>query len=601
MTRQAFRGTLTVNNGNETTEMKDVKLNLKVRDMDGKLATSHEFQITAESLNGFSGELDLGSGWTLAGGGTGVATILFIPTKYAAPAEPKDYSFGGSFSYTDPYTGLTVTRELNPVTLTVKPSPELDLTYFMQRDVYGDDPLTTDVVEPMVPAEFSLLINNIGNGDATNVRMVTNQPEIVDNEKGLLVDFEILSAQLNGGDKTLALGGSVATNFGTIPAHSHAYAQWQLQSSLLGHFTSYDVQATHVTSYDNPDLSLLNEVTIHELIRSIKVDDGKVTGFVVNDLVDAEDTPDMVYFTDGTTADVVVTTNATWQKQSGTEYLLTITPSQAGWNYGHTTDPTYGHARLINIRRQSDGKEINLRNFWQTDRTLRDGKDWLYENNLHFVDLMANTAETYLLTFELRPDTELQVASFEGVPEEGVVLREPLQTMTVNFNKAIDAATFTREDITLNRQGKRLEGPIGITQVSDTRFTLDLSQLTTGGGYYVLTVQTANITDFEGFRGAAGKMATWIQFTEGDQNNDGKVDIADGVVILNIMAASEYDELADVNHDQKVDIADFVTILNIMTTHENPLPPLKDSPKPIEDVPQGAWAGKHSMDAPYGF
>ncbi len=515
LTRQAFRGTLTVFNGNEETAMQNVRLTLNViNGQTGKVATSHEFQINAESLEGFNGELDLGCGWTLGANETGTATILFIPTKYAAPTEPVEWSFGGTLSYIDPFTGLEVTRDLYPVTLTVKPSPELDLTYFMQRDVYGDDPLTEDVVEPMVPAEFSLLINNIGNGDATNVHMVTNQPKIIENEKGLLIDFEILSAQLNGGDKTLALGGSVASDFGTIPAHSQAYAQWWLTSSLLGHFTSYDVQATHVTSYDNPDLSLLNEVTIHELIRSIKVDDGEVTGFVVNDLADAEDTPDMLYFTDGTTAEVVVATSAAWQKQSNTEYVLTITPSQAGWNYGHVTDPTFGHSKLIGIRRQSDGKEINLRNFWQTDRTLRDGKDWLYENNLHFVDQMANSTETYLLTFEPRPDVELQVASFSGVPEEGVVLREPLQTVSVTFNKAIDAETFTREDITLSCQGTRLEDNIGITQVNDTQFNLDLSQLTAGNGYYVLTIQTADITDFEGFNGAAGKTATWIQFTE---------------------------------------------------------------------------------------
>ena len=50
----------------------------------------------------------------------------------------------------------------------------------------------------------------------------------------------------------------------------------------------------------------------------------------------------------------------------------------------------------------------------------------------------------------------------------------------------------------------------------------------------------------------------------GDLNGDGKVDIADAVTVLNIMAAGEYNEAADVNGDQKVDIADFVTILNIM-------------------------------------
>lgn len=514
MTRQAFRGTLTVFNGNTDTAMEDVKLKLKITNLtNGEVATSHEFQINAESLDGFSGELNLGSGWTLTANSTGTATILFIPTKYAAPTEPVEWSFGGTLSYLDPFTGLEVTRDLYPVTLTVKPSPELDLTYFMQRDVYGDDPLTEEV-EPMVPAEFALLINNIGYGDATNVRLTTNQPEIVENEKGLLIDFEILSAQLNGGDKTLALGGSVATDFGTIPAHSQTYAQWWLQSSLLGHFTDYDVQATHVTSYGNPDLSLLNNVTIHELIRSIKVADGGVTGFVVNDVPDAGDTPDIVYFTDGTTANVVVANNATWEKQSSTEYLLTVTPSETGWNYGHVTDPTFGRAKLIGIRRQSDGKEISLRNFWQTDRTLRDGKDWLYENNLHFVDMVANAAETYVLTFEPRPDTQLQVASFEGVPEASVVLREPLQTVTVTFNKAIDASTFTREDISLFCQGVRLDNPIPITSLSDTQFKLDLSQIEGVGGYYVLTVQTAGITDFEGFNGQVGKSASWILFTE---------------------------------------------------------------------------------------
>ncbi|MCR5850473.1 MAG: hypothetical protein K6G92_07145 [Bacteroidaceae bacterium] len=51
---------------------------------------------------------------------------------------------------------------------------------------------------------------------------------------------------------------------------------------------------------------------------------------------------------------------------------------------------------------------------------------------------------------------------------------------------------------------------------------------------------------------------------KGDLNGDGKVDIADAVTVLNIMAAGEYNAEADINGDQKVDIADFVTILNIM-------------------------------------
>ena len=50
----------------------------------------------------------------------------------------------------------------------------------------------------------------------------------------------------------------------------------------------------------------------------------------------------------------------------------------------------------------------------------------------------------------------------------------------------------------------------------------------------------------------------------GDLNGDGKIDIADAVSVLNIMAANEYSKAADVNNDNKIDIADFVSILNIM-------------------------------------
>ena len=50
----------------------------------------------------------------------------------------------------------------------------------------------------------------------------------------------------------------------------------------------------------------------------------------------------------------------------------------------------------------------------------------------------------------------------------------------------------------------------------------------------------------------------------GDLNGDGKVDIADAVITLNIMAAGEYDAKADMNGDGKVDVADFVSILNVM-------------------------------------
>lgn len=519
MTRQAFRGTLSVFNGNETIAMTDVRLNLEVRDEEGRLATSHEFQTNVESLDQFDGDLALDAPWTLAGGQTGTATILFIPTRYAAPTADREYSFGGTLSYVDPFTGLRVERELYPVTLTVKPSPVLDLTYFMQRDVMGDDALTTDVVEPSVPAEFALLVRNTGKGDATDVRIVTEQPEIVENEKGLLIDFNLLSAQLNGGEHTLALGGSVPVDFGTIPAGRSAYAQWWIESSLLGHFTDYDVEATHATSYGNEDLSLLGQVSIHELTRSLSLTDseGQATvGFLTNDIADADDRPDALYLTDGSILDVAAPAGTSVEQQSPTQYALTVTTAGEGWTYGSVADPTGGRQELAAVRRQSDGADVPLRNFWQTDRTLRDGRDPLYENRLHFADRMGAAGETYVLTFEPRPEVELAVEAFTGVPESGTVASQPVGRLTVRFNKPVDAATFTADDVRLNCQGEPVDlAGLAIEAVSDREFVLDLTALTAADGYYVLTVQTAGITDAEGFAGRDGRTADWVQFASG--------------------------------------------------------------------------------------
>lgn len=517
MTRQAFRGTLKVFNGNEQEAMKDVKLTLTVTDEKGNIAMKDKFQVNPEKLEGFNGKLDFTDGWTLDAQKEGVATVLFIPTKKAAPTVETRYAFGGTLSYVDPFTGLEVTRDLTPITLTVKPSPNLDLTYFMQRDIKGDDPLTKEV-EPSEEAEFSLLINNLGYGDATNVRMSTNQPEIVDNEKGLKVKFELMSSQLNGQEKTLALGGSVHTDFGTIPAHSTSYAQWWIKSSLLGHFTDYDVTATHLTSYGNKDLSLLNDVTIHELIRSIDVTKGDKTlkGFMTNDIVDADDTPDMLYLSDGEIEKVNVAASSSITKTSDTKYTLTITPSEEGWNYGNLSDPTYGVSALKSVTRASDGKQISLRNFWQTDRTLRDGKDPLYENRIHFADLFdGKNAESYILTFEATPSLMLEVASIEGAPAEDEVATQPVNTLKVMFNKYIDPATFTSEDIQINVQGKEQDSQLVKISTEDNKnFVLDLTQLnaSAGNGYYTLTVQTSGITDSEGFAGKTGKTASWTLF-----------------------------------------------------------------------------------------
>ncbi len=427
-TRQAFRGTLTIDNSTDDA-ISDITVLLQAVSEDGNLATSHEMQINMENAEGFTIQDD--GNYRIEAGKAGTLTFLFIPTKYAATEHDVVYSFGGALRFNSGEGVMT--RELYPVSLIVRPSPLLDLTYFMQRDPLGDDPLTAEV-EPIVPAEFALIIDNKGYGDATDVRMVTQQPVITENEKGLLIDFQLISSQVNGRPAVLNFGEAIANSFGTIAAKSQAYAQWWLTSTLLGHFIDYDVTATHVTSYGNEDLSLLDQVSIHELIHGFTPADwlnAEATGrgFLVNDVSDAEDLPDEVYFTDGTQKSVNKATGATISSLGQDAYLLNISPSAMGWNYGSLADPTNGRLQLASIIRRRDGASIPTDNVWQTPVTLRDGKDPIHENRLHFICESQGAAENWLLTFEERQEeTAIQnvLADQTGSQERIVITPLPL-------------------------------------------------------------------------------------------------------------------------------------------------------------------------------
>ena len=518
LTRQAFRGTLTIENGSSNA-IEDILVDVNATNMEtGFMATSREMQISIEKIEGFEGEKD--GAWRLGAGKKGVATILFIPTKYAAPEKLTTYSFGGTLSFKDGST--TQNRSLYPVSLQVKPTPELDLTYFMQRDVYGDNPLTTDVVEPVIPAEFSVLIHNKGYGDANNVRMITKKPEIVENEKGLLIDFDIISSSLNGGEKTMALDDDIATQFGTIAAGTASYATWDLTASLMGHFTEYDVSVTHVTDYGNPDLSLLDRVTIHELIHSMNatIGDKVYRAWITNDEPDAEDAPDHIYFANGTDEELATLSEETrMERIDATHYRVTVpTNVPRNWFYTAVANPAGKYSKILSITDETNNRPLDAANFWTTDYTMKDGIDPQLDYRLHIADIVSGKGtNTYIVEFEPIPELRLDVKSITTVPADDQIAEKPIEQLTVEFNKDIKPETFTREDIMVRHEGKLFSGDIAITPKDDASkriFNLNTSTLSENG-YYVLQVKTDNITDTENYLGAEGKMVRWMLFKDG--------------------------------------------------------------------------------------
>ncbi|MCI7011789.1 MAG: dockerin type I domain-containing protein [Prevotella sp.] len=512
LTRQAFEGTLTIENGSDKS-MDDIMLTLTEKMPNGDLATDKEFDISYTEFTGFSGNKDNGP-WTLGSGQTGVLKVKFIPTKDAAPIAPVEYLFGGNLKFS--VDGKERHADLTEQVMTVKPTPELNLDYFLQRDVISDDAITKDIIEPAEEAEFAVLIRNIGYGDAENLKMVTAQPEMVDNEESLFLQYSITSSQLNGQEKTLAFGKSVTTDFGTLPAKGHAYAQWWMTSSLMGHFIDYNVSYTQITQSSNPNLSLLNEVKIHELIRSVVVEGNANAdyAFAVNEVEDEQNLPDKLYLVDGTTAPINIGTGTT-QNTGENLYTLTLEAGSNGWTYAKMADPSNGEATLVEVTRE-DGTVVPLRNIWQTWATLIDRKRPTHENLIHIIDNCQSGSHTYNLRFEPKPEATLNIISVKlnGIETGSDISVSNTEVQSVELTFTRDIQKVAPKAISLVNQGEVVDMTNVSWNIDGKKLTVDLSRAEHKDGFFCLTVNTALITDVNGHIGLTASPISWIEQTD---------------------------------------------------------------------------------------
>lgn len=510
MTREAFEGTLTINNGHASQPMQDIDVEFVIRDENGTDCTNL-FQINFLSFNNMTGTNGNAS---LNAQNTGSIKVQFIPTKYAAPEIAKQYSFGGSFSFIDPFSDESMTYNLYPVDIMVHPSPDLYVNYFMQRDILGDDPLTEDRVEPIVPAELGVIIHNRGAGTAKNVLLETAEPKIIDNDKGLAVDFAMYGAAFNGGERQLGL---MEIPFGNIEPNHTGVGEWWFTSTLLGHFVSYEAHVIHNNSFGNPDLSLVSSLRIHPLVHTVfaygNLDDG-INDFLVDDVEDNQNYPDSLYFSNGSRTGVATADSISFDHYvtpTDTIVTLTLDPSRIGWNYGQTWDPSHGSYQLVSCIRNSDQQVIPLSNVWQTFVTLPVGADPIYENKLHIVDTLGNDLPTtYTLVFSLH-ERLLEVDTVLNVPD--TVVTSPLTEVTVIFNKPIVDSSFNYLDMSLKRNNgaNLLNANLVVEKLDSMTYKLHLDDYTQHSGLFVLNIQTTNILDMNGSNGFYGKEVHWIQ------------------------------------------------------------------------------------------
>lgn len=416
ITRDAFQATLEIQNDDVTT-LDQIRVDLKVYDRGGR-DVSDLFGIRPPQLTGLS---DVAGTGRIGPGSAGTAKWLIIPSVDAAPVEPVQFFVAGEFAYV--LGDARVTVPLEPVSITVLPTPLLYVKYFHQRDVYSDDPFTPQI-EPSIPFNLAVLIENRGHGVAKNFRITSAQPEIIENEKGLLIDFKIIATEVAGRNMVPSL----TAEFGNIDPGRSAVGRWLMTSTLQGLFINYSATFEHVDGLGNPRLSLIQDLSIHEMIKLVRAggafEDG-LPDFFVNEVPDALDLGDTLYLSNGTTNRVELVDQAAVDgppTESDLEVELTA-PMPGGWAYLRVPDPADGRFRLQRVVR-SDGVEIPVEvNVWVTDRTfLGMGKRPRRENLLHLLDY--DSPGRYTLHYTRPPELDLlpPVSAVHALPGDSRVV-----------------------------------------------------------------------------------------------------------------------------------------------------------------------------------
>jgi len=504
LTRDAFAGTLDITN-NQSAALTSMQLVLNITDANGN-PVNGQFYISSPTFTGSLTAVD-GTG-VLPADASGTVNYTFIPDDSAAANGPTVYYIGGTLSYVDPVGGA-VSVNIYPSTITIYPQAKLQLNYFLQQDVIGEDPSQPNVNIPSEPATLGMLVTNVGGGTANNLSITTAQPQIVENEKGLLDTFQIIGTQVG----TQQESPSLTVDLGDVAPGQTADADFLLTSSLQGILTNFSATFTHSDALGGLDTSLISSVVTHDLVHAGDFNYADSTGemdYLADDTPNFNNLPDTIYFSDGTTVPVNIAGNVQ-SASTSTPGVYQVTASvTSGWDYLQLPDPGAGYTLYKVVR--SDGTVIPVSDqAWTTDRTFSpDGKSTI-DYELHILD--DNSTGSYTVYYKPITAIAPAIASIQNIssPQSGA-----LPTVTVTFNEAIDPTTFTNGNLnlTLNGGPNLINSAVTIAKLSPTTYSIGgLSTLTASNGNYVLTVSAAGVNDGFGDVGSGSQSVTWATGT----------------------------------------------------------------------------------------
>jgi hypothetical protein len=463
LTRDAFNALLEIDN-DTTSPIENILVTLNLTAEDGSNAIA-QFGLREPVLAGLS-----------AVNGTGViqpktlgsASWILIPTLDAAPTNGVAlFLVGGTLSYSQDGADLTI--PLAPAPIQVYPQPELLVRYFHQRDVFADDPFTPEI-EPSQPYSLAVQILNQGYGAVRNLKLAGGKPQIVDNEKGLLIEFKTVGTQLENQALTPALD----VDFGEIGTGTNKTARWLFTSSIQGSFTDYHAAFEHLDALGTKRLSLVKGVEIHELVRLVNADrtfDDARLDFLLSRTNDPDHLPYALYLSDGRTNAVTAHTNAgvSGVLSAGNRQVTLTASLGAGWSYLRVPDPAGDQPFTLRQVLRADGSEIAFgTNAWTTDRSFRGGDLRPSVTNLvHLLDY--DSAGTYTLVYEARsvvtPDLTAPVSRVDALPAASGA------TFAVTWSGTDDRGPVSYYDLFVSVDGGPYSAFLNHTALTGTVYT----------------------------------------------------------------------------------------------------------------------------------
>lgn len=349
---------------------------------------------TLESVNGVNGD------GVIAPSAKAVVRWFIIPKPTAGGTTPDGIRYKVGCRLAGKMRGVDIPSEVLlaiPAPIFVKPDPQLEITYFMPRDVQGDDPFTSQVESP-IPFTVGVLVKNSGYGVARKLKIDSQQPKIVENQTSLLIVAQLLGARVND---TAVTPPTLTVNIGDIQPGQTRKGAWDMITTLSGEFVEFKASYTHASELGGQDTSLIKSLKSYFIAHEVLHDQpgrDALKDFLTDTDNDESFFPDTLFESDGNVLPVNVLSNVVVNGSAGPggSFTVTLNADRNGLGYMRVSDPGQARLKIASVVR-SDGKVINANNVWTNIRY--DIGTNFRRNYLNIFDLVELGNYTYTVTY----------------------------------------------------------------------------------------------------------------------------------------------------------------------------------------------------------